>query len=85
MTTKAKKRRTLKDLRKSTGKTQQEVADAIGVSRATISRFENQGVNILVSDLAKLGKELGCEFELAVKLDQQCYVLKAGKPNQGDR
>lgn len=53
----------IKALRKTRGLTQQQLADALGVQRATISNYEIGRREPSISDLEKIGKVLGVSLE----------------------
>jgi DNA-binding XRE family transcriptional regulator len=57
----------LGELRKLMGLTQAELADAIGVSQANVSQFENAN-DMQISTLQRIVEALGGELEIVVKL-----------------
>jgi transcriptional regulator with XRE-family HTH domain len=66
----------LSEVRQLTGKSQQEVADALGMKQPSLSKLEKQG-DMQISTLRKIIKALGGELEVlarfpkgTVKIDQ---------------
>ena len=53
----------IKALRKTRGLTQQQLADALGVQRATISNYEIGRREPSISDLERIGAALGVSLE----------------------
>lgn len=56
----------LVELRGKHGYTQQQVADAIGVSQTAISKFESEGSNPTLATLRRYALAVGARFELRV-------------------
>jgi transcriptional regulator with XRE-family HTH domain len=66
----------LREVRQLKGKTQQEVADALGIKQPSLSKLEKQA-DMQISTLRKIVKALGGELEIfarfpkgTVKIDQ---------------
>ncbi|MFO0918647.1 MAG: helix-turn-helix transcriptional regulator [Planctomycetaceae bacterium] len=55
------------ELRKLTGKTQKEVADALGIKQANVSKLENQS-DMQISTLRRIINALGGELDMLVRL-----------------
>ena len=51
--------KTIKQFRENANRTQEELAKAIGVSRASIANYENSKQAIYISDLYKIADALG--------------------------
>jgi predicted XRE-type DNA-binding protein len=56
----------LSELRQATGKSQRQVADALGIKQPSLSKLEKQ-VDMQVSTLQKIVKALGGELEVLAK------------------
>lgn len=71
----------IKEVRISSGLTTSQLADAIGVTQATISRYENGYVRrIPVDMLKKIAEACHCQLESLVVEDAQ-YAHLIGKGN----
>ncbi len=71
-------RYTLAMLRNAVGKTQVEVASAIGVEQSAISKVEARD-DALVSTLRAYGKALGLSLEIALVDGDRRYVIDLGE------
>lgn len=59
----------LKEARKNSGLTQQELADKVGTSKSYISKIENNVKEVRISTLQKIVKlGLGGDLELNIRL-----------------
>lgn len=58
----------IKEVRKATGVTQEELAEILGVSHATVGRYEHGETDITVKRMWKIADALGCSM---------CYLLGA--------
>ncbi len=56
----------LSEIRKMTGKSQQEIADALGIKQPSLSKLEKQD-DMHISTLQKVVKALGGELEIVVR------------------
>jgi transcriptional regulator with XRE-family HTH domain len=65
----------LSEMRKQSGKTQTELARALGVSQPTLSQIESQD-DIQVSTLRRVVEALGGELDLVVRLPQGEFHLR---------
>lgn len=64
---------TLRELRKSLGITQAQMAEMLGKNQENISRFENRP-DVLVSKLREFVEALGGELEISVKTKEDKLV-----------
>ncbi|MEY8188609.1 helix-turn-helix transcriptional regulator [Peribacillus simplex] len=53
----------LQDIRKSRGLTQQQLADRVGMTKSTISDYENLRYIMLVSTAKVIADELNCRID----------------------
>ena len=71
----------IKEARNNSGLTATQLADAIGVTQATISRYENGYVKRIPTDiLKKIAEVCNCQLESLVVEDEQ-YSYLIGKGN----
>ena len=67
----------LRRTRRLKGMSQQELADKIGVSKATICRYERGKVeNIKKGVLAKIATELGVSYQYLLDIDLPSYYIE---------
>lgn len=59
--------RTLSDLRKHHGLTIAQVAEAVGVDKSVISRFENQTTDPHVSTLMRYARAVGANLQIHIE------------------
>lgn len=65
----------LAELRQLTGKSQREVAEALGIRQPSLAKMEKQS-DIQVSTLSRLVKALGGELEIRVRLPAGVFRLQ---------
>lgn len=65
----------LAELRQAAGKTQQEVADALGMKQPSLSKLEKQS-DMQVSTLRRIVEALGGELEMAARFPQGTVAIR---------
>lgn len=75
MTIQSRAGQALKRVRLNAGKEQGQIADALGVSQAAVSRYESGGCNINIVQLFLIAHECGVTFA-ALATEIQKDVLK---------
>jgi DNA-binding XRE family transcriptional regulator len=71
----AGKRVSLRALREGLGKTQTELAEALGMTQGEVSRLEARG-DVLVSTLSRYAEALGGELETTVVLPKTGHRIR---------
>jgi plasmid maintenance system antidote protein VapI len=75
----------LSDLRQLTGKTQKDVAEALGIKQPTLARMERQR-DIRLTTLGKVVEALGGDLEVLVRLPKgKVRLAQFGKPKRKTR
>jgi DNA-binding Xre family transcriptional regulator len=69
----------LSEIRKSRGKSQKEVAAAIGIKQPSLSKLEKQS-DMQISTLRKIIKALGGELEVRAKFPKGVVTIDQFKP-----
>lgn len=64
----------LKELRKKTNFTQQDIADRLGVSRNSVNRFENEGLTPSTDNLIKLAIIYNISLDYLLGLGKESYL-----------
>jgi transcriptional regulator with XRE-family HTH domain len=64
----------LSEVRQKTGRSQQEVADSLGMKQPSLSKLEKQA-DMQISTLRKIVQALGGELEVLVKFPQGTFKL----------
>lgn len=63
--------RALAELRKAHGKTQDDVADAMGINQAAVSKMESRGPDILLSSLQRYVAGVGGTVRIMIEHEGQ--------------
>ena len=74
----------LSELRQATGKSQRQVADALGIKQPSLSKLEKQS-DMQVSTLRKIVKALGGELEVLAKLPKGTVKIDQFDPSARER
>jgi transcriptional regulator with XRE-family HTH domain len=72
----------LNELRQAAGKSQQQVADALGIKQPSVSKLEKQS-DMQVSTLRKIVKALGGELELLARFPKGTVKIDQFDPPSG--
>jgi transcriptional regulator with XRE-family HTH domain len=74
----------LSELRQATGKSQRQVADALGIKQPSLSKLEKQS-DMQVSTLRKIVKALGGELEVLAKFPKGTVKIDQFDPSARER
>jgi hypothetical protein len=80
----AARRVSLRTLREGLGKTQSELAGALGMTQSEVSRLESRG-DVLLSTLARYAEALGGTLETVVVLPKTGHRIRLALGESGPR
>ena len=66
----------IKSLRKARRITQTELAAQVGVTKQSVSNWENDNIQPSIDMLCKIAKYFGCTTDYLLELDNSSYVIE---------